>query len=133
MVLVGLVLLVVERPAPAPAVIFACIGVAVAWWISPLRRGRGLSHAAASRRAEAGAVVVYWRPGCPYCARLRLALGRARTQALWVNIWADADAAAFVRSTNAGNETVPTVVVGTEAPWTNPAPAAVRDALYARC
>ena len=33
--------------------------------------------------------------------------GRAK----WVDIWADDDAAAYVRMVNDGNETVPTVVI----------------------
>ena len=58
------------------------------------------------------AVVVYWRPGCPYCARLRWSLRRSRVASEWIDIWSDPHAAAFVRSRNGGNETVPTVVVG---------------------
>ncbi|QGV81934.1 glutaredoxin domain-containing protein [Streptomyces ficellus] len=57
-------------------------------------------------------VVVYWRPGCPYCMKLRLQLrvvGLPRTE---VNIWQDPEAAAYVRSVADGNETVPTVRVG---------------------
>lgn len=59
-------------------------------------------------------VVVYWRPGCPYCMKLRLMLrfGRPRPREVTeVNIWQDPEAAAFVRSVADGNETVPTVTV----------------------
>jgi glutaredoxin len=59
-----------------------------------------------------GPVTVYWRPGCGYCTRLRLSLRRAGIPADEVNIWEDADGAAFVRSAAGGNETVPTVTVG---------------------
>lgn len=57
-------------------------------------------------------VVVYTRPGCPYCFTLRARLRRAGLAFREINIWEDPDAAAFVRSVAGGNETVPTVVVG---------------------
>nr|WP_131106411.1 MULTISPECIES: glutaredoxin domain-containing protein [unclassified Ornithinimicrobium] len=73
-------------------------------------------------------VVIYWRPGCGYCARLKSSLGAGGDKAVWVNIWQDEEAAAFVRSVNDGNEVVPTVVIdGT--PHTNPDPALVKDRL----
>jgi mycoredoxin len=62
-----------------------------------------------------GAVRVYWRPGCPYCAMLWLSVRGARLPAEWVNIWEDAGAAAAVREITGGDETVPTVVVGRRA------------------
>jgi len=58
-------------------------------------------------------VTVYWRPGCPFCAMLRAGLRRHDVEFTEVNIWDDPDAAAFVRSVARGNETVPTVTVGT--------------------
>lgn len=60
------------------------------------------------------AITVYWRPGCIFCTRLRHGLKRANLDRTEHNIWEDADAAAFVRSVNRGNEIVPTVVVGNE-------------------
>jgi len=57
-------------------------------------------------------VVVYWRPGCPFCSSLHADLMRAGVSFRRVNIWDDPDAAAFVRSVARGNETVPTVTVG---------------------
>lgn len=56
-------------------------------------------------------VVVYWRPGCTYCMKLRLQLRFTRLRYTKVNIWSDPEAAAFVRSVADGNETVPTVTV----------------------
>jgi mycoredoxin len=56
-------------------------------------------------------VVVYWRPGCTYCMRLRLLLLFTRLRHTRVNIRRDRDAAAFVRSVADGDETVPTVTV----------------------
>ncbi len=61
------------------------------------------------------AIRVYWRPGCPYCAKLRLGLRVGRVSAEWVNIWADSSAAADVRRITGGDETVPTVIVGATA------------------
>jgi len=64
-------------------------------------------------------VHVYWRPGCPYCRRLRRALTRRGIDAQWHNIWADDAARSFVRQANRGDETVPTVRVGQQV-LTNP-------------
>jgi len=68
------------------------------------------------------AVDVFWRPGCPYCARLRRSLGRRRVPARWHNIWADEAALARVRSVTGGVDTVPTVVFG-DVVLVNPPPA----------
>lgn len=66
-------------------------------------------------------VTLYWRPGCPFCTRLRLVLRWHRLQVHQINIWKQPDAAAFVRSVAGGNETVPTVVIDGRA-TVNPAP-----------
>lgn len=66
-------------------------------------------------------VDVYWRAGCPFCFRLRQSLIWARIPVTWHNIWADEQAAAYVRGAALGNETVPTVVVGGRT-YVNPAP-----------
>lgn len=65
-------------------------------------------------------VVVYWRPGCPFCMKLRLQLRFTRLRYTEVNIWKDPEAAAFVRSVADGNETVPTVSVAGKASLVNP-------------
>ncbi|MFF5028701.1 glutaredoxin domain-containing protein [Streptomyces collinus] len=83
---------------------------------------------ARERSASDGRPVVYWRPGCTYCLRLRLRLGRSARQLHWVDIWRDPAGAAAVRAANDGNETVPTVVVAGR-PHTNPDPAWVRAQL----
>ncbi len=57
-------------------------------------------------------VEVLWRPGCPYCSRLRRDLRRAGVATVERDIWADLAAAARVRDATGGDETVPTVVVG---------------------
>ena len=54
----------------------------------------------------------YWRPGCGFCWRLDRALTKAGVPLIRHNIWEHESAAAEVRSWARGNETVPTVVVG---------------------
>ena len=96
---------------------------ALAFLFSPLIFPRSLTHASARERSAAdGRPIIYWRPGCQFCLRLRLRLGPAASKAHWVNIWKDPDAAAAVRAIADGNETVPTVVAGEEA-RVNPDPA----------
>ncbi|WP_306187991.1 glutaredoxin domain-containing protein [Streptomyces sp. MK5] len=60
---------------------------------------------------EREGVVMYWRPGCVFCMKLRLSLLFTSLRYYKRNIWRDKDAAAFVRSVADGNETVPTVTV----------------------
>lgn len=62
-----------------------------------------------------GQVTVYWRAGCPYCSSLRRGLRRVGLPTTEVDIWSDPAARGFVRSVANGNETVPTVVVGSVA------------------
>src|SRR3954470_12110268 len=96
---------------------------------SPLVFPRSIGALEAQRRSAAdGRPVVYWRPGCAYCIRLRTRLGRGARRAHWVDIWRDPAGAAVVREANDGNETVPTVVVAGR-PHTNPDPAWVREQL----
>lgn len=73
----------------------------------------------AKERTASDVVEVFWRPGCPFCAALRADLAIRRVNAVWRNIWQDEEAAALVRLANEGNETVPTIRVGT-AFLTNP-------------
>lgn len=60
---------------------------------------------------QSGSVVVYWRPGCPWCSRLLRWIDRSRLEVERRNIWDDPSAAAEVRAITGGNETVPTVSV----------------------
>ncbi len=76
-------------------------------------------------------VQVYWRPGCPYCRRLRRALTRRGIDAQWHNIWDDEAARSFVRQANRGDETVPTVRVG-QLVLTNPSGEQVAALLLTR-
>lgn len=96
---------------------------------SPLVFPRSIGALEAQRRSAAdGRPVVYWRPGCAYCIRLRTRLGRRARRAHWVDIWRDPEGAAAVRAANDGDETVPTVVVAGRA-HTNPDPDWVREQL----
>lgn len=81
-----------------------------------------------ARAAAEGRVVVYWRRGCSFCQRLHLVLGRRVRDVVWVDVWADPDASAYVRSVNGGDEVVPTVVIDGR-PRTNPRPSEVVAAL----
>ncbi|MFJ6794943.1 glutaredoxin domain-containing protein [Streptomyces sp. NPDC091268] len=96
---------------------------------SPLIFPRSIGALEAQRLSAAdGRPVVFWRPGCTYCIRLSIRLGRSARRLHWVNIWRDPAGAAVVRAANDGNETVPTVVVAGR-PHTNPEPAWVREQL----
>ncbi|WP_425426942.1 glutaredoxin family protein [Actinopolyspora mzabensis] len=72
-------------------------------------------------------MLVYTRPGCPFCISLRAGLRRHGVSFEETDIWQDERAAAAVRELADGNETVPTVVIGS---WSavNPSAEAVREA-----
>ncbi|WP_299527838.1 glutaredoxin domain-containing protein [uncultured Streptomyces sp.] len=119
----------IRRDVPVGAAVLALFFLFFAWLNSPLAFPRPLTAAEAQRRsADDGRPIVYWRPGCTYCMRLRMRLGRRGRRAHWVDIWRDPAAAAVVRAANDGNETVPTVFVAGR-PHVNPDPAWVRDRL----
>jgi mycoredoxin len=92
------------------------------------RKPASVSAAEGARAADEGRVVVYWRKGCPFCKRLQLVLGRRVRDVVWVDVWADDEASAYVRSVNGGDEVVPTVVIA-RASHTNPPPRQVLAAL----
>ncbi|MEV5323381.1 glutaredoxin domain-containing protein [Nonomuraea sp. N2-4H] len=111
--------------AAAMLVVYAALGFV----ISPLAFPRPVGAEEARRRSAAdGRAIVYWRPGCRYCMRLRFRLGRAARRAYWVDIWRDPKGAAAVRGITGGDETVPTVVLAGE-PHVNPDPKWLRDRL----
>lgn len=76
------------------------------------RRPPGRTATTTLRTPAMTEVTVYWRPGCPYCLRLRQDLRAIGVPAQEINIWADGSAASTVRQMTSGNETVPTVVIG---------------------
>jgi glutaredoxin-like protein len=57
----------------------------------------------------------YWRPGCPFCGRLERSLTKLSIPFEKRNIWEDPEHAAYVRSVAGGNETVPTIRIGSTA------------------
>lgn len=117
------------RTEPLSALLALTFTLLVSWWMSPISYGVSMKHRDVIALPDAERrVVVYWRPGCIFCQRLRGGLGKDAKRVRWVNIWQDADAAEYVQSVNGGNETVPTVVIDGE-PHTNPDPRVVRDAL----
>jgi mycoredoxin len=75
-------------------------------------------------------IEVLWRPGCPFCSRLRRGLRRRAIATTEINIWDDRGAAERVRAVTGGDETVPTVFVGTAA-LVNPSVREVVDAVKA--
>lgn len=113
------------------AAAYAAGGLALVWWTAPWRGGRTTTHQEVLAMPESErSVVIYWRPGCGFCQRLKGHLGSDGDRATWVNIWQDEDGAAYVREVNGGNETVPTVVID-GVPHTNPRPAMVLERLQA--
>lgn len=112
--------------ASGAAGLAAAIGIG---WFS-LRRGRHVPLERARALADDGAAIVLWKPGCVYCERLLRRL-RARDDIAWVNVWADAEANALVRSVNGGDELTPTAIVG-EAVLRNPSAGELAAALDER-
>ncbi|MFJ8863320.1 glutaredoxin domain-containing protein [Streptomyces sp. NPDC102451] len=119
----------ISQGSPGRAVVFLLVFVLLAGVNSPLIFPRSIGALEAQRRSAAdGRPVVYWRPGCKYCMRLRIRLGRGARRLYWVDIWRDPAGAAAVREVNDGNETVPTVFVDGR-PHVNPGHAWVREQL----
>ncbi|MFJ8162293.1 glutaredoxin domain-containing protein [Streptomyces sp. NPDC096136] len=114
---------------PGQAAVLLPAFLALAGVNSPLIFPKSIrAQEAQGRSAVDGRPVVFWRPGCKYCIRLRIRLGRGARRVHWVDIWRDPAGAAAVRAANDGNETVPTVFVAGR-PHTNPDPAWVREQL----
>jgi glutaredoxin len=115
--------------SPGAAAALLLVFVLLAGVNSPLVFPRSIGALEAQRRSAAdGRPVVFWRPGCVYCLRLRMRLGRRARRLHWVDIWRDPAGAAAVRAVNDGNETVPTVFVSGR-PHVNPDPRWVREQL----
>ncbi|MDA8148738.1 MAG: NrdH-redoxin [Actinomycetota bacterium] len=75
-------------------------------------------------------VRLYWRPGCPFCALLRRRMRTHHVACTEIDIWQDPAGAAFVRSVTGGDETVPTVAIGSRN-LVNPSIGEVLDAIAA--
>ena len=74
-------------------------------------------------------ITMYSTSWCGYCRRLKAALKSAGMPFYEVDIEHDDAAAAFVRSVNNGNETVPTVKFADGSALTNPSVADVKAKL----
>lgn len=117
---VALGVVLYENGTPKSAVFTVVWFAMIAWIASPLFFPRSVPASEAKARSAAdGRPIIYWRPGCRYCIRLRFRLGWSGRRAHWVNIWKDAEGAGAVRAAADGNETVPTVYVDGKA-YVNP-------------
>ena len=103
------------------------LALGVALVLPQLRTGRHTPWAEARGRVAPGHAVVLWKPGCAFCEALLRAVGDD-PRVTWVNVWADPDANAQVRSHNDGNELTPTALVGDRV-LVNPSAAQLRAAL----
>lgn len=95
-----------------PALVVLVAAAAVAAWNSPLRVIGHEPMPSVQGTAGLGlAVVVLWRPGCPYSSALRRRASREGLRVHWVNIWRDGDAYELCRSINQGSEQTPTAML----------------------
>lgn len=106
--------------APGTAALLMAAFLVLAFALSPLAFPRATAAGPDDRP------VVYWRPGCVFCLRLRARLGAEADRLRWVDIWQDPAAAAAVRAITGGDEVVPTVVIGGLG-HVNPDPSWLRD------
>lgn len=109
-------------------VLLGVLMLALGWILSPglFPRSADLTRAEAGARAGR-APVVFWKPGCSYCIRMRLSLlGRTGRRVSWVDSSVDPAAERLVRAANNGDHTTPTVVFCDEV-RTNPHPSWVRS------
>ncbi|EFV12922.2 glutaredoxin-like protein [Segniliparus rugosus ATCC BAA-974] len=72
---------------------------------------------------------MYTTTWCGYCRRLKVQLDQAQIPFAEVDIEQDPEAAAFVRSVNGGNQTVPTVRFPDDTALTNPPLAKIKEKL----
>lgn len=94
------------------ALIVLVVAVIAALWNSPLRVvGHESLDAVRSVAGVEHAVVVLWRPGCPYSSALRRRAAREGLNVHWVNIWRDEAAYDLCRSINRGSEETPTAML----------------------
>ena len=82
---------------------------------------------AGKEQAADGRAVVFWKPTCSYCTRLRKAFGDDN-RIVWVNVWVDLLANREVRRHNGGDEYTPTALVGNRV-LRNPTAAELQSAL----
>lgn len=114
LVMGGLAVWSFSRGSNGIGVLYLVVGALYGAWAAFSYFGPHMDHSEAIQPGSSHPVRVYWRPGCIYCLRLRLALLRHRHRIAWINIWKDPEAAKFVASKQEGNETVPTIVTQTD-------------------
>lgn len=100
--------------------VIACAALAVRSRVGGAPQAAGVAPATAEASATVGFVRMYTTTWCGYCQRLKAQLGREGIAFTEVDIETDPDAAAFVRTANEGNETVPTVEFDDGTTMTNP-------------
>lgn len=110
-------------------IVIAVLLIGYAWVVSPAFFPRSADLQVALELAAAGQVpLVFWKPGCAYCIRLRVGVGLAGRRVSWVDSSVDERARTVVRSQNGGDHTTPTVMFGDET-RTNPDVDWVRELL----
>jgi mycoredoxin len=97
--------------------------------VATLRREPHTPWALASAQVSDRRAVIFWKPTCTYCTRLRRTL-RDDSGIVWVNVWVDQEANREVRRHNGGDEYTPTALVGARV-LRNPTAADVRSTLRA--
>jgi mycoredoxin len=91
--------------------VMAVLLLLYAWIISPMFFPRSADlQVALERAADGQAPLVFWKPGCIFCIRLRVGVGPTGGRVSWVDSSRDKEARALVRSKNGGDHTTPTVM-----------------------
>ena len=118
-----------EDPVRGLVVAGLVLALGAALVLPQLRTGRHTPWSQARGRVAPGHAVVLWKPGCAFCELLLRAVGDD-PRVTWVNVWADPEANAAVRTHNDGNELTPPALVGDRV-LVNPTADARRAALDA--
>ncbi len=109
-VVLGAVAVLIASSGPV-SIVIAVLLIGYALMISPAFFPRSAELEGALEQAKAGrAPLVFWKPGCIYCIRLRIAVGRTGRRMSWIDSSVDEGAEAIVRSKNGGDHTTPTVM-----------------------
>lgn len=112
---VGVLVVTFQLPHnPVGALIGGVVALGLVAWLFRLRlvNRPDASWDQARHALDAGRTVVFWKPGCSHCARLRRELKHDQ-RILWVNVYRDDEADRRVRDVNEGDLVTPTVLVPT--------------------
>ncbi len=127
-IVLGAVAVLTASSGPV-SIVIAVLLIGYALMVSPAFFPRSADLQVALERATAGrAPLVFWKPGCIHCIRLRVAVGRDGRRMSWIDSSVDQRAEAIVRSKNGGDHTTPTVMFS-DRTRTNPDIAWVRTLL----